>query len=601
MTQVTVDHLTRISFSIYENKGVYALLIGSGLSRAAEIPTGWEITINLIRRVAIAQGEEEQLDWVAWYRERTGKEPDYSELVGELGSSRDERRSILHSYIEPSDEDRAEGRKLPTAAHYAVADLVQSGYVRAVITTNFDRLLESALRERGVEPTVVASPDMLKGAEPLIHSDCFLFKLHGDYKDARILNTEAELSKYPREYDLLLDRIFDEHGLVVCGWSGEWDHGLRAAILRNPARRYSMFWASRGEPGEQARELILHRGGLPVPITDADDFFGEIRNRIQTLAQTHRQNPQSIDLLVNSTKRYLAKPEYRIQLDELIKSEANSLVEKLNSANLTAQGSRDQEVFQQEFQRRVGIYEAASESLACMFGVLGRWGNDKEITPVMEIVRLLLRHANEEISGLITVAWLNIRSYPAVLLVTAYGIGLVHNKRWCALHRFLSSEIESGVNEDPHRIVETLFLESWAGGENGYWQQLEGMERHKTALSEHLCMLYEKWGDSFLGVVSNFEQLYETWEILSSLVYCECYGVEDLQPKSPEGTVRDFVWAPVGRSGLNNRTRSKIIRQIQNDEFKQALLGAGFGKGQSEHLEEAIGNLQRIAGNLWWR
>ena len=278
------------------------------------------------------------------------------------------------------------------------------------------------------------------------------------------------------KYDLLLDRIFDEHGLVVCGWSGEWDHGLRAAIMRNPAKRYSMFWASRGEPGEQARELILHRGGLPVPITDADDFFGEIRNRIQTLAQTHRQNPQSIDLLVNSTKRYLAKPEYRIQLDELIASEANSLVEKLNSANLTAQGSWDQEVFQQEFQRRVGIYEAASESLACMFGVLGRWGDDKEITPVMEIVRLLLRHANEEISGLITVTLLNIRSYPAVLLVTAYGIGLVHNKRWRALHRFLSSEIESGVNEDPRRIVETLFLGSWAGGENGYWQQLEGME-----------------------------------------------------------------------------------------------------------------------------
>ena len=595
MTEVTVDHLTRISFSIYENRCVYALLIGSGLSRAAEIPTGWEITIDLIRRVATAQGEEEQLDWVAWYRERTGKELDYSELVGELGSSRDERRSILHSYIEPSDEDRAEGRKLPTAAHYAIADLVQSGYVRVVITTNFDRLLESALRERGVEPTVVASPDMLKGAEPLIHSDCFLFKLHGDYKDARILNTEAELSKYPREYDLLLDRIFDEHGLVVCGWSGEWDYGLRAAIMRNPARRYSMFWASRGEPGEQAKELISHRGGLLVPITDADNFLGEIRNRIQTLAQTHRQNPQSIKLLVNSTKRYLGRPEYRIQLDELSASEARSLANKLNSFNLTAQGSWSPE----EFQRRVTIYEAASESLARMFGVLGRWGDEIEVAVVMDIIRFVYSHANEERSGV--VSWLDLRSYPAVLLVTAYGIGLVRSKCWRTLHNFLSSEIESGVNEDSHRIVETLFLSSWEGEKNDNWQGLEGMERRKTALSDHLCEIFEKWGDSYLGAVSNFEQLYETWEILGLLVYCERYSVEELQPKSPGGTMRDFVWTPVGRCWWDSRTRDQIIRNIQNVELKQVLLEAGFGKGQREHLDEAIGNFQRFGGYLMWR
>ena len=595
MPEATVDYLTRISFSIYENRGVYALLIGSGLSRAAEIPTGWEITVDLIRRVAMAQGEEEQPDWVSWYREKAGKEPDYSELVGELGLSREERRSILHSYIEPSDEDREEGRKLPTAAHYAIADLVQSGYVRVVITTNFDRLLESALRERGIEPTVVASPDMLKGAEPLIHSDCFLFKLHGDYKDARILNTESELSKYPRKYDLLLDRIFDEHGLVVCGWSGEWDHGLHAAIMRSPSRRYSMFWASRGEPGELAKELISHRDGVTAPITDADCFLGEVRNRIQILAQTHRQNPQSIDLLVNSTKRYLGKPEYRIQLDELFASESRSLVDKLNSANLNVH----ENVGPEEFRRRVAIYETTSESLARMLGVLGRWGDESELTLVMNIVRFVCSHASEEMSG--KVIWLNLRSYPAVLLVTAYGIGLVHNERWSTLHRFLSSEIESGANESLRRIVETLFLGSWAGGENGYWQQLEGMERHITALSEHLCGIFEKWGDSHLGVVPDFEQLYESWEILGSLIYCERYSVEELQPKLPRGTMGDFSWTPVGRSGWNHRTRSKIVRQIQNDELQQELLGAGFSMGQSQHLQESIGNFQRISGNFMWR
>jgi hypothetical protein len=33
--------------------------------------------------------------------------------------------------------------------------------------------MESALRERGIEPTVIASVDALAGAEPLTHTACY--------------------------------------------------------------------------------------------------------------------------------------------------------------------------------------------------------------------------------------------------------------------------------------------------------------------------------------------------------------------------------------------------------------------------------------------
>ncbi len=181
---------------MFENKGVYALLLGSGLSRAAGIPTGWEITLDLVRRVALAQGVETQSDWTKWYREQDGAEPDYSTLLADLAVSPAERRAILHSYIEPDEDDRAKGKKLPTAVHRAIAGLVRDGYVRVIVTTNFDRLLESALREIGVEPTVVTSVDTLSGAEPITHSACCVLKFHGDYKDARILNTDEKLGAY---------------------------------------------------------------------------------------------------------------------------------------------------------------------------------------------------------------------------------------------------------------------------------------------------------------------------------------------------------------------------------------------------------------------
>jgi len=165
---------TSLAFSVFENKGIYALLLGSGVSRSAHIPTGWEITLDLSRRVGALEGIKEQADWASWYHKRFGKDPNYSDLLDALASSATERRAILHSYIEATAEDIAEGRKVPTRAHRAIAKLVRDGFIRVIISTNFDRLLENALRDEGVEPTVVKSEDDLKGAVPLMHSRCFL-------------------------------------------------------------------------------------------------------------------------------------------------------------------------------------------------------------------------------------------------------------------------------------------------------------------------------------------------------------------------------------------------------------------------------------------
>lgn len=366
MPLLTNDPLTQIAFSLFEGKGVFALLLGSGLSRAAEIPTGWEITLDLIRRIAAAQGTESSSDWAAWYRQQTGEEPNYSALLEEIATSAEERRSILHNYIEPSEHDRNEGRKVPTAAHRAIAQLVQGGYIRVIVTTNFDRLLENALREIGIEPTVIASPDALAGAEPLSHSACYILKLHGDYKDARILNTDRELSDYPHQYNQLLDRIFDEHGLIVAGWSGEWDQALRNSILRAPNRRYSVFWTSRSALRSGTQELVDHRRARVVTITDADSFFTTLRERVQTLAESQQQNPAGVDMLVSSAKRFLAKPEFRIQLNELFAQETERLIAQLDLPEFLPQGAFDQSVFRLRVQR----FESVTEPLAGMAGVL---------------------------------------------------------------------------------------------------------------------------------------------------------------------------------------------------------------------------------------
>ncbi|EKS7765511.1 SIR2 family protein [Edwardsiella piscicida] len=589
MTLLSTDPLTQLAFSVHENKGVFAVLLGSGLSRTAQIPTGWEITLDLIKRIAAAQDVEEQTDWAQWYRDKTGNEPDYSKLLEDLTISPAERRSILHNYIEPNEEEKEEGKKLPTPAHQAIARLVRSGHIRVILTTNFDRLMENALREQGVEPTVISSVDSLSGAEPLTHSQCYLFKLHGDYKDARILNTDNELASYPVEYNQLLDRIIDEHGLIICGWSGDWDHALRAAILRAPNKRYPMFWAAKNPPGTNAQDLISHRQAKIMEITGADDFFNTLQQRVTILEQSRKQNPLSVELLTNSTKKYLAKAEFRIQLDELFSGEFERLLEAMNSDTLSPNGRWSPE----EFSQRVSTYESITEPLGRMAGILGRWGEDKHKELIFDIINNIISHSKNHNGGLS--AWINLRTYPAVMIMTAYALGLIRSRRWGTLHELFLKKIVIPHHE-PCSIITLLFLWSWEGG-GDIWKQLDGLDRRKTALSDHLLTIMDEWKSSFIGTTANFELSYDRYETLASLAYFE----EQLSTY-PDKTQIDIQYfrMPVGRVGWNSSSYRILTQELKDTNILDDLLTHGFANNSEEDLALFLRCFESIAGRMSW-
>ncbi|MFD2883247.1 hypothetical protein ACFS4T_11845 [Pseudomonas lini] len=132
--------------------------------------------MELIKRAGIASGVLDQEDWHAWYVERTGNQPNYSTLLEELATTQTERRAIIQGFLEPTEQELEDGMKMPTPAHRAIAEMVKAGFIRVIITTNFDRLMENALRELGIEPTVVSSVDTLAGAEPITHTQCYILK-----------------------------------------------------------------------------------------------------------------------------------------------------------------------------------------------------------------------------------------------------------------------------------------------------------------------------------------------------------------------------------------------------------------------------------------
>ena len=370
-----IDPIASLALSIHANPGVYALLVGSGLSRAASIPTGWGVTLDLIERLAAAQGNSTNDDPEGWFRERYHADPDYSDLLEQL-YDQSTRQANLRGYFEPTEQEREEGKKLPTRAHRAIARLVRGGYVRVIITPNFDHLIEDAIRAEGIEPVIVSTADAIDGAPPLAHVRCLIVKVHGDYLDARIKNTKAELAAYDARLDRLLDQILDGFGLIVCGWSADWDPALRGAVERAPNRRYATFWTGLTEPSAAAQKLTSLRAAKFIKIESADAFFDALAERVTAVAESDRPNPVDAQVTVALAKRYVAEGRHRVRLHDLLIGEAQAARARLVAIEGEHRGGVI--AFNKEIERRFH----ASEKLLLVLAACGfhaRGGQVKDL------------------------------------------------------------------------------------------------------------------------------------------------------------------------------------------------------------------------------
>ena len=120
-------------------------------------------------------------------------------------------------------------------------DSSDPGTVKVIVTLNFDHLIEQALRNEGVEPTIVASPADIDGMAPLHTLDCCVVHLHGDYQNpTTMLNTVTELAAYEPSTSRLLQRILEDYGLIIAGWSSKYDPALRDAIAAHYPKRFTL-------------------------------------------------------------------------------------------------------------------------------------------------------------------------------------------------------------------------------------------------------------------------------------------------------------------------------------------------------------------------
>lgn len=459
----SLDPLVMLATGMHGQPGVYALLLGSGVSTGAHIPTGWGVVTELVRRAAAAAAPDDPeavdaaaADPEAWWQEHGDGEPlGYSNLLAGLAPTQAARRDLLAGFFEPTDDDAEQGRKVPSPAHRAIAHLVKRGLVKVVLTTNFDRLLERALEEAGVPPQVIARPEAVAGMTPLPHARATVVKLHGDYADLQSRNTLEELSEYPPEWEALLARVADEYGLVISGWSAEWDVALVHGLEEASSRRYPLYWDSRSSKGPAAQRLLAQRRGQILTAASADDLFGRLSASIDALDRL-TEAPLTTAMAVARLKRYLPDPVRRIDLHDLVMDHAERVAQRAAAQTVSIPGLNHERV-QEMFAERLSDSDPLLRLLITGVGH-DRSGDHADLW--LAVLQRLLQ-ARTALTGPHMDYLDSARHYPALLALRAMGMVAVHTGNEALLLRLFTDPQYRHWLQDNARLPAVHALHDW--------------------------------------------------------------------------------------------------------------------------------------------
>lgn len=424
-----LNPITRAALALHRRPGTYAVLLGAGISKPTGVPTAWEILEALIREVAAS--ELQHIDEPAtWWKERCGANPSYSEVLEAVGRTKEERRAVLARFFERSDDDVVNGAKLPSEAHQELARLARQGRVRVIVTLNFDHLMEQALRDEGVAPVVIAGSSAIDEMEPLHAQRCVVIHLHGEYQSPELLNTPGELAAYGDSADRLVRQIADEYGLVIVGWSAEWDTKLVELLTPASGPRRTTWWIEPGDLNPTQVRLVSARAAEMIELT-ADDAMSRLAVAIDAVAaEAARQTPLEIGAGVATIKRELRSGGLALRSHDLVRQALGDIEE---SAIIHPDS------YEMKPNGRTGESATAEvldevRATAAYVATLAYWGNSKsDHWWFDDLERLGWRPHVSGSSALIGLA----RS-PALVLAYAAGAAAVAAQRWDLVLRLLT-------------------------------------------------------------------------------------------------------------------------------------------------------------------
>ena len=561
---------TTISFSIFSNKGIYALLLGSGISQPSGIPTGWDIVLDLINKLAVLKREECTPDPITWFKNKYCEDPGYSNILSKLVTTTSERINLLKPYFEPTQEDREQGLKLPTPAHISIANLVKKGYIKLIITTNFDKLLEYALQSVGIEPTVIRHAEDIDGTMPLEHNAFTLIKINGDYLDNRFLNTKQELAKYDQKMHDYLLQVINDYGIISCGWSAKWDVGLINILKQSQNFRFSSYWAYKDICETELKEIAYRRKGQVIEIKDADSFFSEISEKVEALESFNDRHPLSAEIAIARLKKYIVKEESKILLYDLFVAERKNAINNIKQFEKFYLKPAKIHIMPQ-----IKKYESSVDTLLKLVLEGAFWSRPEHIMIFQELLSRISGPVPDQQRVGFEV-FQDLHYYPSLLLLYACGLSAVKTRKFDLLNAIFQIKISERESQNPERLPFIRKINAFLLKPELVNEILN--KNYKTPLSTYVNQVIRPYFNEYIPLDQEFNDVFDIFEYLLGLNYLYLTGYDG----APYG---QYKW----RIDLNYRKENSLFHEFFEGESQKSewlLLKSGmFGGNFEKYLE----------------
>jgi tetratricopeptide (TPR) repeat protein len=206
MAKYTSDSVKALASLMNHAKGQnrpFAFLTGAGCSITAGIPSAPGI-LKAINDSGLGEAVRQRLgvDDVA--------KADYGRAMAMLNSQ--ERKEIIGPFLEKAKVNWG---------HFALAQLMNAGYVGRVLTFNFDSVLARACGLIGLYPAIYdfSMVPEHKGRFDYIAQPSIIH-LHGQGTSLTMMNSEEETQKHAAKLEPLFKDTLEQFNLIVTGYSG---------------------------------------------------------------------------------------------------------------------------------------------------------------------------------------------------------------------------------------------------------------------------------------------------------------------------------------------------------------------------------------------
>lgn len=261
------------------------ILIGSGVSKTAGIPTG-EGFKKIIKEKEKPRGNECDACTYA----------SYSQCMSHLRTAGRQKR-FIKKFI-----DKAK----INIAHFYLGALVKAGYINRILTTNFDPLIVSTLSLYNIYPNIYdfASSDEFIPIEVKPNS---IFHLHGQINGFVLLNTEPELNKHYNKVEKVFEDSNRNSRWIVIGYSGDNNEPAFKYLSSLKEFHNGLYWI--GHKDDKLKSHVLekiltpeNKSGYYIKGYNADTFFFKLAKELNLI------EPQIIEKPFSYLKNVLDKP-----------------------------------------------------------------------------------------------------------------------------------------------------------------------------------------------------------------------------------------------------------------------------------------------------